>query len=152
YTLILYSIRIIYKNIYQKISVITAFLTVGITIILAGLYILSNGFGWGFMTIQIMLVSHGMMNMILFGWIGVVGWLIAVPQTTYRQPTFPLSPIRKKFTHVEENIPVAGLVKSFASYIPEDEQSNITDIIKDFYENTQNYRMQSSVKWRRWFL
>lgn len=152
YTLILYSIRTTYKNLYQKVSIITAFLTIGMTIILAGLYILSNGFGWGLITIQMMLVSHGIMNTILFGFIGLIGWLIDVPKTTYRQPTFPLSPIRKKFTRVEENIPTAGLVESFESYIPANEQHNLTRRIKNFYENTHNYSLHARVKWQRWFL
>lgn len=152
YTFILYSTRKIYKHIYQRIAIITAFSTVGLTIIFACLYILSNGFGMQIMTIQTMLITHGVMNAGLFGFIGTIGWLIAIPEATYTRPTFPLSPIRKKFFPAEGSHPAAGLVKSFDVYIPPNERSKVNNRIKDFYEYTSTYRLQASIHWARWFL
>ena len=152
YTFILYSIRTTYKHIYQRIATITVFSTVGITIILACLYILSNGFGMQIMTIQTMLMTHGIMNVGLFGFIGTTGWLIAIPKATYTRPTFPLSPIRKKFLPAKESHPATGLVDQLDAYVPSNQRSKVTDRIKDFYEYTNTYRLQASIHWARWFL
>src|SRR5699024_8670624 len=152
YSFIIFSIRITFKSIYQKIASVIAFSTVGITIILACLYILSNGFNMPIITIHTMLMTHGIMNAGLFGFVGTIGWLITIPKATYIRPTFPLSPIRKKTFLEEENPHAAGLVERMDTYIPSPQRKYMTTNIKDFYEHTSNYRLQAKIQWAVWFL
>lgn len=152
YTLIYRSIKTSYKHPYQRIATMTSFATVGITIILACSYILSTGFGMTWMTIETMLITHGIMNAILFGLVGTTGWIIAIPNPSYKHPTFLLSPIRRKFLPAQDSLPLSGLVDDLSIYVPANQRSEMTDGIKDFYEHTGTYRLQANIHWARVFL
>lgn len=142
-----------FTNALQKWLVRISFGALGVTIIFSLLYALGNGFGLTAVNIDFMLRFHGTLNCIVFALCGIVGWSLSVPTTSFRNPTFPVSHIRGKWligeqvldNKVEKNH--SGLVDDMDVYQCE----TVSPRIVDFYENTTDYRLFATVKWRTWF-
>lgn len=151
-SLIVYSTRTRYANGVQGLLVNLSFGAIGLTIIFALLYILSNGFGMNIVTISWMLVFHGVTNAGVFGILGLLGWSVAIPPAQFATPTFPLSPIRKKYLAAERSAAKVGLVDDLSVYLPPSARGDVGGTIVDFYERTADYRLYAVVQWKRWFL
>lgn len=151
-SLIVYSIRTHYANFLQRFLVNISFGAVGMTIIFALLYVLSNGFGMPIVTIGWMLVFHGITNASIFGLLGLTGWMCALPPARFVAPTFPLSPIREKFLAPKGSAVKAGLVEDLSVYLQPSARRHVSRTIADFYERTEDYRLFAEVQWKRWFL
>lgn len=135
----------------QKWFVRSSFSVLAVTLTFSMFYVLSNGFGLFSITIDFMLRFHGLLNCVAFALLGLIGWSLHVPPSRYQRPTFPISQIRG--SQVAEEIGVvekhSGLVDDLNAY--GFESSQLSPSIIDFYENTTNFRLKSSVHWHRWF-
>src|SRR5699024_6547431 len=151
FSIIIYSFRLAYVNRLQKTLVITSFASVGVTIIFAYLYIISHSFQYGIVTIEWMLIFHGITNALLFGLIGSVGWLLAIPSSKWEAPNFPLSLIRGKYRPSKEAIPLRGLVDDMTIYAPFIKEERVSQTVIDFYENTMDYQLHARMHWNTWF-
>lgn len=134
----------------QKWLVRMSFAALGVTIVFSLLYALGTGFGLGALSINFMLLFHGLLNCILFAMAGLIGWAISVPSTTFQPPTFPSSKIRGRFAH-GNNPANLGLVDSMKIFEPQLNCSTLAPTVIDFYENTTDYRLFATVKWHTWF-
>lgn len=132
----------------HKWLLVTSFTSLGVTIIFSLLYVLGNGFGLTSITIDFMLRFHGVLNCIVFALLGIIGWSLAIPQSNARPPSFPVSRIRGKQSVTELGVPgeQRGLVDAMDIY-----NLDIAPTIADFYENTTDYRLFATVRWKKWF-
>lgn len=135
----------------QKWLVRMTFSVLAVTITFSMFYVLSNGFGVFFVTIDFMLRFHGMLNCIAFALIGLIGWSLKVPPSRFTPPSFPVSQIRgrqaaNKIGHVGNHSGLSDDINAygFAS-------ASLSPLIVDFYENTKNFRLRASVNWHLWF-
>ncbi|MGG2081225.1 YndJ family protein [Lysinibacillus pakistanensis] len=117
-----------------------------ITILWSIMYALSNLLGHSFVGIPEMLKSHGVINGVFFGAVGVLAWAIAVPKRTHQSVQFPVSQIRGKLR--EQNDPYPGLVDALHDFV---DTTALSPVIPHFYEQTEQYRLKASVKWKAWF-
>lgn len=150
--LIVYSLRTTYRKKWQSTLIRLSFGVVGVTIIFSLLYVFSNGFGMQIVTIQWMLVFHGITNACIFGLLGLIGWNLALPNERYDAPAFPLSPFRKKLQLPKGTALKEGLVEDLSVYLAHDPAATIGGEIVHFYERTTDYRLFARVYWQRWFL
>ena len=138
-----------FRNRIQKWFVRISFASLGMTIVFSLFYALGNGFGLVTVSIDFMLRFHGLLNCVFFALIGLIGWSLSVPGTTFSPPTFPVSTIRGKFS-VENKPHTTGLVESMKVF--ELDSNTLSPKVIDFYENTTDYRLFSTVKWHTWFM
>ncbi|WP_249336657.1 YndJ family protein [Sporosarcina sp. Marseille-Q4063] len=134
----------------QKWFIRISFAALGLTIIFSLFYALGNGFGIISVSIDFMLRFHGLLNCVLFAMIGLIGWALSVPKTTFSPPIFPVSQIRGKFLYDGYSDDISGLVDDMKVF--EMDSNTLSPKIVDFYENTVDYRLFASVKWHDWFM
>lgn len=151
FVIIVYSIKVTYRHRLQHIFIVTSFSAVGLTIIFACLYVFSHSFSFHIVTIEWMLFFHGITNAILFGLLGCLGWLISIPQSSWIEPDFPLSPIRKKFIPETTRNHLTCLVDDMTIYEPFIRRESVAKTILDFYEHTIDYELRAKVYWQTWF-
>lgn len=139
------------QNRWQLWLVRISFLALPITISFSLLYALGNVGGPVGLSIPFMLYFHGIMNCVLFGVFGVLGWLIKPPTSHWLPPTFRVSQIRgnrvireEDIEHIRDNREVSGLIDQFPV-------QTVAEQIKDFYERTTDYRLFAKIQWRAWF-
>ncbi|MBH0156926.1 YndJ family protein [Fictibacillus sp. 5RED26] len=146
YTLIILAFQTVFINKLQGAFIRLSFSSLGITILFSLLYALNSAFGkWG-VSIDFMLTFHGLVNSVLFGFIGVLGWVMSPPKTKQAKWDFPVSQIRG---HVKgEGEPVVGLVDDLSEYL---DIKGIPSTIVHFYEQTEKYQLFASTKWAIWF-
>lgn len=139
-----------FPNRAQKWLVVTSFTSLGLTIFFSLLYVLGNGFGLTSITIDFMLRFHGVLNCIVFALFGIAGWLLSVPASHFQEPSFPISRLKGKqdVEQLGEHGKHRGLVDDMKLY----GINKVSPRIVDFYENTIDYRLFSTVHWDRWFL
>lgn len=124
-------------------------LTIGalcFTIIWSFLYAYGNFSGQVIVDIPNMLDFHGSINCFVFGVFTVIGWAMNVPPSKQQAFTFPVSQIRGKLTSLGDTHP--GLVDQLSDFV---DTKNVRASITNFYEQTTDYRLFASVKWRSWF-
>lgn len=159
YSLIIIVLKTPFRNNLQHTLLSASFAALGITILFSLFYAYGNLSGTFTVTIDFMLRFHGILNTCLFALLGVTGWMLRIPQTKYKQPTFPVSHIRGKVkvgedvlkNKTDEQKSYDGLVDQFKMYEPEIDTETLAPAIRDFYENTNDYRLLASVKWKPWF-
>ncbi|MFJ5621900.1 YndJ family protein [Peribacillus loiseleuriae] len=141
----------------QKWLVCLSFAALGITILFSLLYASGNLFGSHSISIDFMLHFHGIVNAIGFALTGIIGWSISVPPTTAKW-TFPISKIKGKhvigeniLVEIGENNHYQGLIDHMSLYEPDIDRQTLAPRIVDFYENTNEYRLFTKVKWQAWF-
>ncbi|MEK5068935.1 YndJ family protein [Sporosarcina sp. FSL K6-1508] len=146
-----------FKNHVQKWLIRISFGALGVTIIFSLLYALGSGFGLTSVNIDFMLRFHGVLNCLVFALVGIVGWSITIPAANFHPPTFPISRIRGKRVIGEQVLEGMlhekhpGLVDDMKVYGPSLQCNTLSPRIIDFYENTINYRLFATIKWRSWF-
>ena len=150
YGFIYLTLKVSFANKWQKWLVTQSFLSLCVTIIFSLLYALGNGFGLTSVNIDFMLRFHGVLNCLIFAATGVIGWAINTPPSLFKRPTFPISNIRGKI-EVQETVQHRGLVDDMRVYEPFINYDTLPTSIIDFYENTVDYKLLSTVKWHSWF-
>ncbi|WP_099157832.1 YndJ family protein [Virgibacillus ndiopensis] len=157
YGLIFLSFKTPFDQHFQKGFIRLSYSALGVSILFSLLYALGNLTGRFHISIDFMLHFHGITNSILFAILGVMGWSIRVPSTNYHKLRFPISQIRGKGVIGEkfligktDNQHFNGLVDNMAIY-EADIKKTLSLTVKDFYENTNNYRLFATVRWRPWF-
>ncbi|MEZ7171132.1 YndJ family protein [Sporosarcina sp. OR05] len=137
-----------YTSRMQKWLLVTSFTSLGVTIIFSLLYVLGNGFGLTSITIDFMLRFHGVLNCIVFALLGIIGWSLTIPHSNVHRPSFSVSRIRGKqsVTKLAVAGEQRGLVDAMDIY-----NVDIAPTIADFYENTTDYRLFATVRWKKWF-
>lgn len=159
YGFIYLSMKAPISSLKQKWMICISFCSLGVTIFFSFLYAIGNALGLIIVDIDFMLLFHGFLNCIVFALVGIIGWSISIPEPKKRT-NLPISNIRGRCIIGEkiiENIvnrkhPVQGLVDSMNSYEPQVNVSTLAPTIKDFYENTKNYKLYAQVKWHWWFI
>jgi hypothetical protein len=123
-----------------------AFLTLCFTIIWSFLYAYSNLTNSDLVDIPSMLDFHGILNCFLFGGAITIAWATAVPPSKQLPFTFPKSKLRHK---VEKPFtPHSALVDDMSIFIYKEP---LPERIYRFYEETNRFELQASVKWASWF-
>ncbi|WP_257535527.1 YndJ family protein [Mesobacillus foraminis] len=146
YGLIILSFRTRFPSRVQAILIRLSYSTLGFTILFSFLYA-ANMFGYWVVTIDFMLLFHGLFNCILFGLVGVLGWLLELPETKLDSWKFPVSQVRGKLKGTGK--PHPGLVDDLGAFV---DVKELPKTIVHFYEQTHQYRVFGSVKWAAWFL
>lgn len=77
--------------------------------------------------------------------LGIFGWMITVPLTKFQAPRFPASQIKGKFLP-NDAVRTPGLVDDMSSFEPFVNRQTLSPMIVDFYENTSDYRLFTTVK------
>ncbi|WP_158217592.1 YndJ family protein [Lottiidibacillus patelloidae] len=159
YSLIAYAFQANFSHTLQKWLVRISFSAIGVTIIFSLFYAFGNYTGNVVIDIYFMLQFHGVVNAIFFGLLGIIGWSLHTPLTKAHLPTFPVSNIRGKMRIGEEvlkeyksNSSYNGLIDQIAVYEKDVDVATLAPTIKDFYENTKDYRLFAKVKWQLWFM
>ncbi|MFY3791439.1 YndJ family protein [Ureibacillus sp. MALMAid1270] len=145
----------------QKGLILVSFGSLGVTILFSFLYAfgrLTKNFA---ISIDFMLQFHGFLNCVLFALFGLIGWSISVPSAKLIKSTFPVSRIRGKMVIGEKILPhiqderntdsYRGLVDDMSIYEPYIDLSTLSSGIRNFYENTLDYKLYARVHWRGWF-
>lgn len=146
YTLIILAYRTTFRTKLQAIFIRLSFSALGVTIIFSLFYAANNAFGLLPVNIDFMLKFHGLVNCILFGMAGVLGWTLDLPGTKQSIWSFPVSQVRGKLKETGE--PVLGLVDDMSVFL---DKKTLPKTIVDFYEQTTNYQLFATVKWAAWF-
>ena len=146
YTLIVLSFQTRFASRAQAVCVRLSYSALGVSILFSLLYAANRAFGkWG-VSIDFMLTFHGFLNCVLFGFAGVMGWVLAPPESKHAAWSFPVSRIRGKLKG--EGEPVPGLVADLSDYV---KIKGLSPSIVHFYEHTNQYQLVASVKWAAWF-
>ncbi|SOC42672.1 YndJ family protein [Ureibacillus acetophenoni] len=161
YMIIYYTLQAPLVSLFQRWLIVLSFSSLGVTILLSFLYALgrlTNDFS---VSIDFMLQFHGMLNCVIFALLGVIGWSIYVPPARSIKWTFPVSKIRGSIIIAEKILSKIkderainshrGLVDEMAFYRPDIEIESLAPAIRDFYENTFDYRLYANVQWKTWF-
>lgn len=148
-----------FQNNWQKWLVRISFLSLAVSISFSLLYAYGNLSHTFIVNINFMLRFHGVLNCLVFGLLGVVGWSLYVPKSKTKNSSFPISNIRGKWVigekilekvKEEENRSIYhGLVDDMGVY--EINARTLSPTIIDFYERTIDYRLSSKIKWSSWF-
>ncbi|MDM5248041.1 YndJ family protein [Lysinibacillus sp. G4S2] len=117
-----------------------------ITILWSFMYAFGHVIGNAYVGIPEMLKFHGVINGVFFGSMGVLAWAILIPESKHQPFHFPVSQIRGKLR--ERKDPHPGLVDALSDFV---ETAKLPHVIPHFYEETNQYRLQASVKWKLWF-
>ncbi|AZV61614.1 YndJ family protein [Peribacillus frigoritolerans] len=146
YTLIVLAYRTRFLSLLQTILIRLSFSALGITILFSLLYATNNSFGLWFVSIDFMLKFHGLFNCLIFGMLGVLGWVLVPPNTKQDVWNFPVGQIRGALKGAGKQHP--GLVDELSDFV---DIKTLPKTIVHFYENTDQYRLFASVKWATWF-
>ncbi|PLT33537.1 hypothetical protein [Bacillus sp. V5-8f] len=72
-------------------------------------------FGCGPVSIDFMLTFHGVLNCVIFGMFGVLGWTLVPPQSSQAVWDFPVSQVRGELKDTGDQVP--GLVDDLNLYV-----------------------------------
>src|SRR5699024_958593 len=103
YGLIALTFKASLQHIIQRWLIRLSFAALGISIIFSLLYAFGNLSSLFTVTIDFMLIFHGITNTILFALVGIIGWSMEQPVSKERKVTFPVSKIRGK-TKIGEQV------------------------------------------------
>ncbi|WP_404459063.1 YndJ family protein [Oceanobacillus kapialis] len=158
YSLIILAWKTSFSRPLQAWLVRLSFSALGISILFSLCYAFGNMTGMFYVTIDFMLRFHGVMNGVLFAMAGLIGWMINCPDAHAGHRSFPVSWIRgervigeKILADTKTEHTYNGLVDSMHIYEPQIEGEKLPNSVIDFYENTNEYRLFSQVKWHGWF-
>ncbi|WP_164669269.1 YndJ family protein [Virgibacillus doumboii] len=133
-----------------------SFSALGVAILFSLLYAFGNLTGLYTITIDFMLIFHGTINAVFYALAGIIGWSIQYPPSKHEYFKFPVSRIRGKgkvgetiLTGKLDTATCNGLVDNMNIY--DIDAETLSSSIIDFYENTNQYRLFSEVKWHTWF-
>ncbi|KMJ57165.1 hypothetical protein AB685_17290 [Bacillus sp. LL01] len=146
YCLIVLSFRTSFASGLQAFLIRLSYSSLGITIVFSLLYAANSAFGSWFVSIDFMLIFHGLFNCLIFGMLGVLGWVMAPPTSKQSVWNFPVSQIRGELKEAGE--PRAGLVENLHDFV---DVKSIPKTVVHFYEQTERYQLVASVKWATWF-
>ncbi|MEH7514540.1 YndJ family protein [Gottfriedia acidiceleris] len=146
YSLIVLAFRTQFTTCLQAVLIRLSYSALGITILFSLLYATSHAFGHWFVSINFMLTFHGVFNCLIFGMLGVLGWVLIPPKTKQDVWDFPVSQIRGKLKGEGKQHP--GLVDELSDFV---DVKTLPKTIVRFYEHTDQYRLFASVKWATWF-
>ncbi|MGD7054296.1 YndJ family protein [Sutcliffiella horikoshii] len=146
YSLIFLAFRTRFASKLQAMLIRLSYSALGITIIFSLFYAANSAFGSWFVSIYFMLLFHGFFNCVVFGLLGVLGWVMAPPPTNQAVWNFPVSQIRGKLKGTGE--PRSGLVENLSDFV---DVKVLPNTIVQFYEQTERYQLVASVKWSTWF-
>ncbi|MCA1054119.1 YndJ family protein [Rossellomorea aquimaris] len=146
YTLIILAFRTRFATRLQARLIRVSYGSLGVTILFSMMYALGRGFGNWSVSIDFMLMFHGLINCVFFGMMGVIGWVASPPASKGDTWTFPVSNIRGRFNDFGESHP--GLVDNLNDFV---ETESLPDTIVHFYKHTEEYKLRASVKWANWF-
>jgi len=146
YSLIVLSFRTRFTTHLQAVLIRLSYSALGITILFSLIYATSHAFGHWFVSINFMLTFHGVFNCLIFGMLGVLGWVLLPPKTNQDVWNFPVSQIRGKLKSTGKHHP--GLVDELSDFV---DVKTLPKTIVHFYEHTDQYRLFASVKWATWF-
>ncbi|KPB05998.1 YndJ family protein [Bacillus sp. CHD6a] len=146
YCLIFLAFRTRFATNLQALFIRLSYVALGITIIFSLLYAANSAFGSWFVSIDFMLMFHGFFNCVVFGMVGVLGWVMAPPPSKQADWNFPVSKIRGKLKGAGEQRP--GLVENLSDFV---DVKALPYAIVHFYEKTERYQLVASVKWSAWF-
>ncbi|QPC46526.1 YndJ family protein [Mangrovibacillus cuniculi] len=135
---------------YQKMLVLFSIGSLFFSLSWSLLYAVARvGFGTE-ISIATMILFHGITNCLCFGLVGILSWLVSFPRQRFMSPTFQKSHVTGGLpvvVPIEAGLHPSGLVDDFSTF----KLSNCPDVIKDFYENTSQYSLFSSVRWNYLF-
>ncbi|EQB36625.1 hypothetical protein M948_16465 [Virgibacillus sp. CM-4] len=158
YGLIHLSFKVVFKSSLQKWLICISNGALCVSILFSLLYAVGNLSGWFSVSIDFMILFHGIINSIVFAGFGTAGWIIAPPFSNQRNKPFPRSKIKGKGIIGEEIIKgktdnqfYNGLVDCMEQYANEIQLDTLSQMIIDFYENTKNYQLFAEVRWKNWF-
>ncbi|QTC42811.1 YndJ family protein [Bacillus sp. V3] len=146
YSLIGLSFRTRFASRLQAFLIRISYSALGVTILFSMLYALNSAFGFLYVSIGFMLLFHGLVNCILFGLAGVIGWGVSPPSSRQETCTFPVSRIKGGVQWTGKKHP--GLVDDLKDFVDVD---SLPHSIVHFYEHTEEYQLTASVKWASWF-
>lgn len=146
YGLIYLAIKTKFPTLLQGMLIRISYSALGITILFSLVYSVGRAFGMWYVTLDFMLVFHGLVNCLLFGLLGILGWAIDMPKSKQPVWNFPVSRIRGKLT--AGNTYMSGLVDDLSEFV---DIKGIQPMIVDFYEHTDKYRLFAAVHWAGWF-
>jgi len=146
YGLIYLALKTKFPSFPQGLLIRISYSALGITILFSLVYSVGRAFGKWYVTLDFMLVFHGLVNCLLFGLLGILGWLIHLPKSKQVVWNFPVSRIRGKLT--AENTSKLGLVDDLSEFV---DIKGLPTMIVDFYEHTDKYQLFASVHWAVWF-
>lgn len=158
YISIYLSIKATISNRIQRVLIRLSFGSLGISILFSLIYAFGNFSGLYSIGIDRMIESHGLINAVLFAFIGLIGWSLDIPKSRVTKMFFPVSQIKGKCIIGEKILEDKrgdyvhnGLVDSMETFFTV-ECDSMANNIRDFYENTNDYELYAEVKWSRWFL
>lgn len=158
YGLIFLSFKTSFQHTIQQWMIRISFSALGVSILFSFLYAFGNVTGIFSITIDFMLRSHGITNMVFFALIGMIGWALKLPPSHQQKLQFPISTIRGKWINDERILKgkttkkkYVGLVDQLSNYVPNNSPT-LSPTIVDFYENTNQYRLFANVNWHFGFL
>lgn len=146
YSLIVLAFRTPFLSKLQAVLVRLSYSALGITILFSLLYALNSALGQWFVSINFMLAFHGFLNCLVFGMLGVLGWVAAPPKPRKGGWNFPVSQIRGTLKGAGRKHP--GLVDDLSVFV---DVKALPKTIVHFYEHTDHYQLFASVKWSAWF-
>jgi YndJ-like protein len=146
YSLIGLSFRARFASRLQALLIRISYSALGVTILSSLLYALNSAFGSWYVSIENMLLFHGLVNCIFFGLAGVVGWAASPPASKQDTWSFPVSRIRGAVEWRGKKHP--GLVDDLKDFV---DVESLPHSIVHFYEHTEEYGLTASVKWAPWF-
>lgn len=161
YMIVYFTWRAPFVNRLQKGFILLSFGSLGVTILFSFLYAFGRLINDFSVSINFMLQFHGFLNCVLFALIGVIGWSIFTPPVNTQNWAFPISKIRGTIVVGEKILPkitdsqasgtYKGLVDEMKIYEPYINIKTLAPTIRDFYENTTDYRLYAKVQWKAWF-
>ncbi|OIU71829.1 YndJ family protein [Rossellomorea aquimaris] len=147
YSLIGLSFRTRFASRLQAFLIRISYSALGVTILFSMLYALNSAFGYWYVSIEFMLLFHGLVNCIFFGLACVIGWAASPPASKQETWTFPVSRIKGRCEWSGKKHP--GLVDNLKDFVDVD---SLPHSIVHFYEHTEEYQLTASVKWAAWFM
>ncbi|MCE4048775.1 MULTISPECIES: YndJ family protein [Bacillaceae] len=146
YGLIYLAMKTKFPAFLQGLLIRISYSSLGVTILFSLIYSVGRAFGKWYVTLDFMLIFHGLVNCLLFGLLGIIGWAIHLPKTKQPAWSFPVSNIRGQLT--PENTAKSGLVDDLSMFV---DIRRLPPMIVDFYEHTDKYRLFAAVHWAGWF-
>lgn len=146
YSLIYLAFKTKFEYFLQGLFIRLSYSALGMTILFSLVYSVGRAFGRWYVTLDFMLLFHGVVNCILFGLIGVLGWKLHLPESKQAVWSFPVSRIRGKLT--TDNSYKSGLVDDLSEFV---DIKGLPKTIVHFYEQSDKYRLFATTYWAGWF-
>lgn len=146
YSLLILSFQTTFVHPLQATFIRLSYFALCVTILFSLTYAAGNAFGKWTVSLDFMLLFHGFFNCIIFGLIGIIGWVLSPPESNQRPWTFPVSKIRGKLH--SKGASHAALVDHLNKLVITDQ---LPKAIVQFYEQTSQFQLIASVSWASWF-